>query len=418
MSSTSYAAVDVDGRTIQQVESRSRPFGDQTRVIGEMSMDDPDFDLAAIMQHALNHYDTVQYSVVAAEGQDVATAGAAAGRDIACGIIAKQDYESFMLMKRTRVVFDTVHHSIVLEVLSKSGASVKETVASSFPSIDGGYDAWKDRVVVQQETSARWWTAHKDVVVTKVEHLPTVSDKAMRASEQHAWRSSQPNFVNDLPENLKGYPRPMCDSPPNHGEQCVLALQCDLERAVAIAPKQLFRIRIVGLTGTNGQTYMSDVISGKQLRDAMERKFKERKQYLKHLQDQVDRAPPTFDVDVAHCGNLCCGSSIGYTQGTIHEDKAFLSAFHTAWSSTNVKTRQLMITGIMTSHVFSRPARSNVEAETDVCATCLEDIAGDGWTCNTCNNLQHRSCIEDWRRHCEGAGCAATCPICRATLQL
>ena len=407
------------GRAVEHVEHDDRPFGDATRVLGEFSMDDPDFDLATFMQNALKHYDSVQYSVVPDAGESAAEAIAQANRDIARGMLRNRDYDNFKMMQRTRAVFDTTHHSITLELLSRSGSSVKEAVASSFPSTTGSFDEWRERFQIKNETSVKWWLENKKVVMIKTDHLPTVSEQAKCAAELQEYLNADESTIHDLPDNLMGYPRPVCQEPPAQGEEAVLGLQCDLERPVAIEDKQLYRVKVLGLAGTDGQAQTSDVFSGKQLRGAMDRTFKQRKQYLNHLQRQLDKMPTGVDIDTDHCAQLVCGASMNFTPELLNEDtvtpgKVMLGMFHTAWSSSDVKSRKLMITGLLTGHVFSRPPRPEVEVEADVCATCLEDIAGEAWRCGTCNKTQHHDCFDGWRRMCASKNCAVTCPNCRA----
>lgn len=340
-------------------------------------------------------------------------------REKAHALLQQQCFANYQLMKRTRAVFDTTHHSITLELLSRSGSSVKEAVASFFPSTTGSFDEWRERFQIKNETSVKWWMEHRKVVMIKTDHLPTVSEKAKCAAELQKRLNADESTVYDLPDDLTGYPRPVCQHPPAQGEEAVLGLQCDLERPVAIEDKQLYRIKVLGLTGTDGQAQTSDVFSGKQLREAMDRTFKQRKQYLNHLQHQLDKMPVGVDIDTDHCAQLVCGAAMNFTPELLNEDtvtpgKVVLGMFHTAWSSNDVKSRKLMITGLLTGHVFSRPPRPEVAVETDVCATCLEDIAGEAWRCGTCNKTQHLDCFDGWRRMCASKKCAVTCPNCRA----
>lgn len=343
-------------------------------------------------------------------------------RDEAQAYLQQLDFVNYQIVKRTRAVFDTTRHTVTLELLSRSGASVKESVASSFPTTSGGFDEHRDRFYIKNETSLKWWLNNKKIVMTKPDHLPTVDEMKKSAAEIKAWIDKHGgDESHDLPEELKLFPRPMCHEPPAHGEEAPMGLQVDLERPVVIVDKQLYRVKVLGLAGTNGQTYTTDVFSGKQLRDRMDRTFKARKQYLRQLQDLLDKEPPGTNPDTDHCPELISGAVIALEDGCLFpkddmppRDKAILGAIHAAWSSSDAKSRKLVITGLLTGHVFSRPLRPEVEVEADVCATCLEDIAGEAWRCGTCNKTQHLDCFDGWRRMCASKNCAVTCPNCRA----
>jgi len=343
-------------------------------------------------------------------------------RDEAQAHLLQIDFANYQLQQRTRAVFDTTHHAVTLELLSRSGASVKQSVASSFPMISGGHDEHRERFQIKNETSVKWWLENKKIVMTKPDHLPTVDEKKKFAAEMEAWIDKHGgDESHDLPERLKLFPRPMCREPPAHGEEAPMGLQVDLEREVDIVDKQLYRVKVLGLAGTNGQTYTTEVFSGKQIRDRMDRTFKARKQYLRQLQNLLDKEPTGTNPDTDHCSELISGAMITLDDGCLSDkdgmpprDKAMLGAIHAAWSSSDAKSRKLVITGLFTGHIFSRPRRPEVEVESDVCATCLEDIAGEAWRCGTCNKTQHLDCFDGWRRMCVTKKCAVTCPNCRA----
>lgn len=410
-------------RRSSRMERSERPHGAAARVIGTFSTDDPSVDLASIVSLAVGTDDSVSFSTAPANGEP---ASDRLGRRLAQELMTHRDYLNHQMLQRTRAIFDTVHHSVALEVLSRSGASIKDSVTGSFPSTTGGYDEWREKHLVKGETSANWWLANKEVVITKAEHLPTAAEKVKRAAEYLAWMDRTfGDAVHDLPPHLTVYPRPNCPNPPAHGESTPLGLQCDLERPVVIEDKQLYRVKVIGLAGTNGQTHASRTFNGKEIREAMQRTFKERKQFLGELQSKVDSARPGAHIDIDQSGYLVCGASVGLTRGGAFEelrdavvaDEAVVGAMHLAWSGDNAKTRKLVVTGLHTVHLFSRPARPAAKGqheEADICATCLEDITGEAWRCGTCRKKLHLDCFDGWRRMCASKGCIVTCPNCRA----
>ena len=410
-----------DGTKCKQVESSERPFGDRTRIVGEFSFDDLNVNFAALMQNAAATGYKVTYSVTSGEGGVDGNAAREMNQRIAQDMLKCREYENYQMMQRSRKVFDTTHHTMVLELLSKSGESVKDSVTASFPLKNGGYDEYRE-TIHGDKTDIAWWLSYKKGVMTKPEHLPPFTEVQHRAAEWSALADEnrqKKNMKSDLPDHLAMYPRPMCHDPPQHGESVVLMLQGDLERPVFLEDKQLYRVRIVGLAGTRNETHETPICKGRNLREYMNATFKKRRQCLDRLQQMADQARPGSCTIIEHCTELVSGAAMlanddSITCESFGDGKAILNIFPLAWSCSDPKTRRLMITGIVTCHLFSRPPREVIEVEKEVCSCCLEDIAGESWSCAKCNKCMHSDCFAGWGRMCRAESRPVTCPNCRS----
>jgi hypothetical protein len=401
-----------NGREIRGTPNVARPFGESTCDLGSFFPDE--VDVAAMMKHFLDAGYQVTYSVSGISSSSSGELNLARKfldldeRNIICDTI------------RRRAIFDAVKHTVSLEVLTKSGKGVKDVVCSRFPEFDGGYDEWRDKNVFFKQTDARWWTSHPEVVMTKREHLPTLAEKKARSDQMHKQMEEarfRDGTESDLSEELRAYPRPSTTTLPERGDSINLGLQCSLEKPVAFDDKTLFRVRVQGLAGSDGAAITTRVFSGRDVRDGMEKEFKRRRATLSAFKARIDDQP-CHEHSVTHCLELISGCAffvepLATADDRVESGKCLLSRVHVAWSSSDAKSRRLMLTGLMTTHLYTRPC-SEADEDGDVCVTCLEPVTGEAWKCTTCEKTQHVDCFSRWKHHCCARGAVVTCPNCRA----
>lgn len=410
-----------NGMTAHEVEPGElddRPFGDATRVLGTIPVDsnDASYDMARLLRAAAETYGEISFSI---------SGGAPEQTLNFCDQVARstcrdQEYKSFQQLNRSRVLQNTTRFSAVIEVLSRSGQTVKQSIPLVFPNLDGGYDEYRDSVLHRDKVDTRWWVDNQAYVMTKEAHLPSIAEKRRQADAMHARmqaRHDDEGTQSDLPDDFLPYPRIMVDDAPDFGETVAMALQGSLETPIEFDDKLLMRVRVQGLQGTDGSEMTSRVFSGKDIREGMQNDFKKRKKLLASLQQRIDSRAPHIQHSVSHskelCGGPCC--DLFRTGGTPAPGEVRPVMTHLAMNGNRGQLKK-MLTGIIVYHMFTRPARPPATAEMDleVCATCLDDVQGEAWTCATCHKPQHLNCFAQWRRQCTSSNCVVTCPNCRA----
>lgn len=410
----------IDVREVQRgAPETDSPFGDMTRQLGTFSMDD--VDVGAMMAWARRNYEHVDFQIVG----DAPGSARAAQAEVARKMQREEDYQRFLQMRRHRAVLDHVKHGMTLNIMSKSGATVKQAIPVVFPLFDGGYDQFRSERIYGDHTDANWWLSHQAVVMTKMDHLPTLAIKRTLSNtindERDRMRADERMPQTDLPDDLKHYPRPSAGGIPEPGEMDALVLQGSLMEPVEFDDKAVFRVDIQGMEGTTGELFKTRHFTGKELRVAMQSEFKSRKGELVNLKKRVDSNPINAVVDVMHTRGLTSGASFPVManlegeEGSVNlrENEALVVMQHLAWTN-NSDTRKLVLTGISTVHSFLRPLR---ETATDVtCAVCLDDITGQSWTCTACSQKIHHGCFDEWCRSCHKNECVITCPLCRHEL--
>jgi hypothetical protein len=371
------------------------------------TVDATTFDLASLVEAAAEHYDHITCDVVGGQGS--------VGHELAQRMSRRQDHENYVRMQRSRVFQETVSYALSLDVLSRSGQSVKQTVPLVFPKYDGGFDQYRETQVHSGQTDVRWWVGNASHVMTKEEHLPSVEEKGRLAAHMQDLIDQSlatEGRASDLPDTMLPYPRIYLDHPPDFGESSPITLQGSLDTPVPFDDKTRFRVRAQGLAGTKGEALVSQVFTGKDVRDAMQRDFKDRKEMLKALQQRIDGEATDARLSVHSTRTLCGGASFRMGSGVPLTGQLKMLMAHLA---TTGPARKRTLTGLMVCLHFERPARRADDAE--VCATCLDDVQGEAWTCHVCTKPQHVGCFEQWRQQCHKTKCIVTCPNCRAAVR-
>lgn len=389
-------------------EGGARAHARVLRLSGEEAAN---FDVAALVARMTLHNPDARVSF-GGNGVDRAF-----GQRVLKTISDDSDIEMFRMLRTSRALSRDVQVRLTIEQLTNSGAGVAARVDCGFPSLDGGSDQHREDAIVHQ-TDARWFVQNEKLVGTNMDHLCTLSERAAAAAAADAKLDAQiaaGTGERTMDDAALAYPRLLTRDAPAPGETKAVSAQGDLSQPLVFKPKHRLRVVVEGLRGTDGATHASRVFTGKELADAMLREFKGRKAHLAKLRGHLDAG---LQVDVS-LGAILTGNSFSLERTADQDVRAGEVAdlsFHAAWTSANRGVRALVLTGVTGKLLLRRPAAAAAADDGDVCALCLEPIAGAPWECVQCKKGQHASCVQEWRDHCARNGLAATCPCCRVAV--